>query len=103
MTKETSKSKNYQSPIRNGPGKILLLHKIEHASYYGGDLTGKHIISLSNYAHDVSGSFHKELMKSTRNGRYLEVKIRKNCDKTKELCILLDPAFFWQGPHQEKP
>ena len=72
-------------------GKSLLVHKIEKALYHGGDLTGKNILSMFNNTNYVFASFYNKLIQS--NDRSKDTEIKKRCDKTMELCILLDYIF----------
>merc|ERR1712183_1158758 len=72
---------------------ILLLFHIERASYHGGDLIGRNLLTLFKNAEDIFSQFQDKLKESTRDQSRIVEEIERRCNKTKELCILLDYMF----------
>ena len=72
---------------------ILLFFHIERASYPGGDLTSKNLLTLFKNAKHIFSQLEEKLQESTRASSHSEQEIKQRCNKTKEFCVFLDYMF----------
>merc|ERR1712032_1226885 len=86
------------SPIRKELEMILLSFHIERASYQGGDLTGKNLLTLFENAEDIFSQFEEKLKESTRDDSCRHVVQKKSNEgaiKQKNCVYCWTTRFLW--------